>query len=78
MKYQNVRDFNVHFYLHNKKDEFYFEEQTPLCLNFETAANTTPEFKEKMQEENENKTNSPEILQMVKSPTLLSPILKVS
>lgn len=78
MKYQSVRDPDVHFCLHNKKDDFSLEEKTLLCLNFETAANASPALQEKIQEEIENKTDSPEILQMENPPTLLSPILKVS
>lgn len=61
MKYQNVRDPDVHFCLHNKKDEFSFEEQTLLFLNFETSANTSPGHK-KIQDKNQNQANSPEIL----------------
>lgn len=78
MKYQHARDPDVHFCPHNKKDDFSFEEQTFLCLKSETAANTSQSLKEKIQEENEDKTNSPEILQLAKSPTFLSPTVRVS
>lgn len=32
----------MHFCLHNKAVESFLEEQTLLCLNFETAAQTPP------------------------------------
>jgi len=42
MKCQSVGETALHFCLHNKEAESFLEEQTLLCLSFETASRTPP------------------------------------